>query len=178
MSFRLHALFVPLPWCPAEFASDGCGIDLQDTRLLPQALFGAKTDDLPHQRGSFAVCLSCVQSSPKKKWIGRLHGRRFSPRLRRLRSSLLLLHTMSSRAYYGSGSRHSETSSAFTNLPFDVRFVVYQELLRFFPCTNWKITNTLRADPNILDAMSFIRTCTLVREELGKMGGSSFTIRD
>ena len=47
--------------------------------------------------------------------------------------------------------------------------MVYDRYVQLFSRTCWHITNTLKADPDFLKAMAFIRTCKLVREELGPL---------
>jgi hypothetical protein len=100
-------------------------------------------------------------------WIGRFHGRKLRPRLWRPRSSLLPLLTMRSRAFHRPKTQHTKSVTSFTELPFDIRVIIYREFVRLFTRTNWKVTTTLRADPTFVSAMAFISTCKLVREELG-----------
>lgn len=102
-----------------------------------------------------------------KKWLGRFHARWLRPRLYTSHSSLLPLHRMHLGSYHRSKPTHSPSIPSFLSLPYDIRFVVYEYFIRLFPCPKWNITNTMQPDPDFLHAMAFIRTCKLVREELG-----------
>jgi hypothetical protein len=74
---------------------------------------------------------------------------------------------MRSQACGRSRTPATGTPSSFVNLPFDIRILIYDEFVRLFPRATWNTTTTLKADPNFIDAMAFLRTCKLIREELG-----------
>jgi hypothetical protein len=74
---------------------------------------------------------------------------------------------MRSQACGRSRTPATGTPSSFVNLPFDIRILIYDEFVRLFPRATWNIATTLKADPNLIDAMAFLRTCKLIREALG-----------
>ncbi len=102
-----------------------------------------------------------------KRWLGRFHARKLRPRLKSSSFPLLPLHRMRSKAPNRSQASALGKTQSFVDLPFDIRIIVYQHFVQLFRHASWNITNTLKADPNFVDAMAFIRTCKLVREELG-----------
>lgn len=107
-----------------------------------------------------------------KIWLGHCYARKLRPSLKTCKTSLLPLHgiplhRMSSQHHRRSQALSPGVPRSFIDLPFDIRVMVYQQYLRLFPRPRWNITDTLKADPNFLDAMAFIRTCKLIREELG-----------
>jgi hypothetical protein len=74
---------------------------------------------------------------------------------------------MRSQACGRSRTPATGTPISFVNLPFDIRILIYDEFARLFPRATWNIITTLKADPNFIHAMAFLRTCKLIREELG-----------
>lgn len=104
-----------------------------------------------------------------KVWIGRFHAHKLRPRLKSHRPSLLPLHRINSLAYLRWGRHGPGKAPSFTDLPPEMRGLVYREFVQLIPCGRWQVTKSLKADPKFLAAMAFIRTCKLVREELGPL---------
>ena len=121
-------------------------------------LFHTTVQILQYFRKAYGAC---------KRWLGRFHARKLQPRLKGSNLTLLPLHRRHPTASHRSQTQTTGRSASFIDLPFDIRLNIYQEFIQLFPRARWNITNTLKADSNFLDAMAFIRTCKLVREELG-----------
>jgi hypothetical protein len=104
-----------------------------------------------------------------KKWAGRLYGGKMRPLLQTSGSSLLPLHLLHPRVSSQAQNTVAAGNRGFFDLPPELRTNVYEHLLLPLPGGRWNITNTLTADPNFLDTMAFIRSCKVVREELGPL---------
>jgi hypothetical protein len=108
----------------------------------------------------------CKAYNTSKKWFGRFHARTLRPHFKTTKLPVLPLHRICSQACGRSRTPATGTPISFFNLPFDIRILVYDELVRLFPRATWNITTMLKADPNFIHAMAFLRTCKLIREEL------------